>query len=137
MFNRALLFALSLTAMGCSALFHPMEGDWELEVVDADDCTMELEIEQDGDELDGEAEVHCVLFFDVGGELWYYEMESDDADLTGDVDGDRFELVVSFYDDFYEEEIEIVLDGQRDGDDLEGDIEVDGEDYGDFEGSRD
>jgi hypothetical protein len=30
-----------------------------------------------------------------------------------------------------------VLDGQRDGDDLEGDIEVDGEDYGDFEGSRD
>ncbi len=116
-----------------------LSGSWTIEVTDADDCTMELEIDTKGDDAEGEADVECRLFFQFYDELVYYDMEADGVDITGDWDkkGGDFEIEIEFYDDFFEDDVEITLEGELDGDDIEGDVMVDGDDFGEFEGERD
>ncbi len=131
---------LALAALtGCDLLDGKMSGDWDLEAVDADDCTMTMEIDQSGDELEGESDVDCLLFLTIGDDFFTYDMEASNADVEGDIDRDDgdFEIEVSFYDDFFEGEIVIELSGEVDGDDIEGEIIVDGDDFGDFEGEKD
>ncbi len=129
------LCALTLAA-GCQILGPNMTGDWDIDVVDADDCTMELELEQEGDDLEGEADIECRLFFTVSGESYYYDLSARGVDVDGDIDGDEFELEIEFYDDFFEDDVEMVLFGELDGDDIDGDIELFGDDWGEFEGRR-
>ena len=135
------LAALSLlTLVACDQLT-PLDitGDWELELTDAEHCLITLEIEQDGDDLDGEADVECRIFFNYDGEYYYYDMEVRGADLEGDIDLDRmdFEIEIEFYDSFFEENIKVVLEGDIDEDEMKGDAEVFGEDWGEFEGELD
>ena len=124
---------------GCDALGPGLNGDWDLEVVNADDCSMTLELEQAGEDIDGDADVDCMLFFNIYGEVFSFTLEAKGADVKGDIDkkDGEFDLEVSFYDSFFEDEIVIELSGEMDGDDIEGDIVVDGADFGEFEGSRD
>jgi hypothetical protein len=126
-----------LALMGCGLLGSPMQGDWAVELVDADQCTVDMEVEQSGSDLDGEADVNCRLFFSYGGESYYYDMEARGAELSGDFDGGDFEITIEFYDEFYEDDIEITLEGEVDGEDIDGDVEVNGDDFGDFEGALD
>ena len=77
-----LLTALSLNLGGCNLIGPNMVGDWEVDVVDADDCNLEMEIEQKQGELTGEADLSCRLFFDIYGEQFYYDMVEDGLDLN-------------------------------------------------------
>ncbi len=137
MHNLLATTALVLLVGGCDLIGPKMQGDWEVEVVDADDCTLDLEIDQKGKDLEGEADVKCNIYFSFYGEVYNYEMDHDNVDIEGEIDGDKFEIVLEFYDDFYEDDIEVVLTGEVDGEDIEGEVEVDGDELGDFEGSRD
>jgi len=113
-----------------------LDGKWEIELVDADDCQIDLDIEQDGDDLEGEADINCVLFYEYYGEVWSYEMEHDGVDLTGEVDGEDFEIELEFYDEYFDEDLEFVLVGEVEDDEMDGDAELSGTDFGEFEGSR-
>jgi hypothetical protein len=123
---------------GCAVLT-PMQGDWEVELTDADDCTVALELEQTGDEVEGEADLTCRIYITSGGETYTYDMEEDGIEVVGefDRDGNEFTLELEFYDSFFEADIEIVLEGELDEDELEGDAEINGEDWGEFEGELD
>lgn len=136
MTTRFLTTVLLVSTLGGCNLFGPrMTGDWSVEVLDADDCTADLEIEQKGDELSGEADLFCRLFFQVEGETYYYDLEARGVDLEGDIDGDEFELRFEFRDELYDK-VEVVLIGELDGDDIEGEVEINGDYFGDFEGER-
>jgi len=133
--------ALSLlTLVACDQFAQPdITGDWEIELTDADHCLITMELEQDGDELEGEADVECRIFFTYDGESYYYDVDARGVDLEGELDLDRmdFEIDLEFYDDFFDENIEITLEGEVDGDQMEGDAEVFGDDWGEFEGELD
>ena len=108
-------------------------GAWNIDMDDADDCSMELEVEQVGDDVDGEADVDCLVYLDGGNA---HRMEEAHADVDGDRDGDDFVLRVSFFEDGIGD-IEFELDGGFDAiDTLEGDAELNGADFGDFSGER-
>jgi len=130
---------LLLITGGCDAFGPGLNGSWEVEAVDVDACTMDLELDQNGDDVDGEADLACTMFFNIYGEQFYYEMEASNADVEGDIDKSdgEFDLEVSFYDSFFEEEIVIELSGEIDKDEMEGEIVVADADWGDFEGRRD
>jgi len=130
---------LLLLVSGCGTLGPGLSGDWEVEVVEAESCTMEMELDQSGEDIEGEADLDCTIFYTFYGENFWYQMEASNADVEGEIDrsdGD-FELEVNFYDTFYEEEIVIELSGELDGDDIEGEVILFDSDWGDFEGSRD
>ena len=114
-------------------------GVWELELVDADHCLVSLDLEQDGEDIYGEADLECTLYFSIDGESYTYEMEADGAKLEGTFDFDRqeFEVEFEFYDDLFEQDIEIALEGEVFVDEMEGEVTLGGEDWGEFEGELD
>jgi hypothetical protein len=134
-FSLALL-GLSTLSTGCDLFGPSMTGTWDVEVVDADDCTVELELEQHGDEISGEADLFCRVYFSYYGETFYYDYDEGHVDVEGDIDGDEFELILEFWDDVFEYDAEVVLTGTLDGDEIEGEVELDGDEFGDFEGDR-
>lgn len=113
-----------------------IDGKWEIDFIDADDCQVDIDIEQDGEDLEGEADVYCVLYYDYYGELWTYVMEYDGADVEGEVDGEDFEIEIEFYDEVIGETVDLVLFGEFDDDEMEGDALLFGSDLGEFEGDR-
>jgi len=129
----AWMCAAAVLATGCDLFGGRLAGEWEVEVVDADRCGMEMTLEQSGGDVEGDGEIDCRVFFEDG---YYYDMVSDDADIEGDLDGDEFELTVTFFDDFFGEELESTLEGEVDGDELTGDIYIEGEWFGEIEGER-
>jgi hypothetical protein len=132
----AAVLVLAPLLTGCGLLGPSLEGRWDVELTDLDDCTAEIDLVQDGDDLSGDADVFCRVYFEYSGELFYYDFEESKADVEGSRDGADFELEITFYDDFFEYEVEVVLEGTLDGDRIEGDAEIDGDDAGEFEGER-
>jgi hypothetical protein len=123
--------------VACDPLFGSrLEGRWDIELTDFDDCGGELDLEQDGRDVFGDADVFCRVYFEVDGELYYYDFEESRADVEGRRDGSDFDLTITFWDDFFEYEVEVVLEGTVDGDRMDGDAEIDGDDAGEFEGDR-
>ena len=137
-------FIISATLLGLVACDLPSKliditGDWKLELTDAEACLIELEVEQDGDKLEGDALVECRVYFWIGDEQYYYDLEEDRVELDGEIDLDdgEFEIDLEFYDDYFEMNIEIVLEGEVDGDEMDGDVEILGDDWGSFKGELD
>jgi len=113
------------------------DGEWDLEVPDADLCSFEFDLEQDDDELDGDGEVDCRVWFTVEGEAYYYDFQSDDAEVEGEIDDDEIVLEISFYDSFFEADIEWVIEGEIDDDEFEGELFYFDSFFGDIEGDID
>jgi len=132
MVRRSWLGVLLLVA-GCDLFGSRLAGDWDIEVIDAERCGMEVELEGSKDDVEGEGEIDCRIYFEGS---YYYDIVNDDAEVEGDLDGDAFELEVTFYDDFFEEELSSTLEGEVDGDEMSGDIYIEGEWFGEFEGER-
>ncbi len=113
------------------------DGEWDLEVPDADSCSFELDLEQDDDELEGESEVDCRVWFNLDDGSYYYDFQVDDAEVEGEIDDGEVELAISFYDSFFETEIEWVIEGEIDGDEFEGELFLFDDFFGDIEGDID
>ena len=121
--------------VGCTS---PLQGEWEIEATDADDCTFDANISAEGDELYGDVDVACRLFFYIGSDLYYYDLDESRADLEGRTfSGDDFEFEVSFYDQtLQDDKIVFEFEGRLYDDIMEGDISLDGSDFGEFEGTQ-
>jgi len=126
--------ALALLS-GCS-LFTPAAGRWDLEVEDADDCGMEMTLEQSSSALTGDADISCRIYFEYGGEYYSYDIEARGVAVDGRYDkefGD-VDLELSFYDEELQTEIELEVEGDlRDGW-FEGELFMNGERFGDLTG---
>jgi len=131
--NTALLPSLFLS--GC-ALRAPAAGDWELEVEDADMCEIEMELEQDGEDVFGDADVNCRIFFNYGGEVYYYDLEARGADVEGEFDFNDSEITleISFYDNYLEDTIELEIEGEIEEDEFDGELWINGDRFGDIQG---
>ena len=121
--------------VGCTS---PLQGEWEIEATDADDCAFDADISAEGDELYGDVDVECRLFFYIGSELYYYDVDESRADLEGRTfSADEFEFEVSFYDlSLQEDKIVFEFEGRLYDDIMEGDITLAGSDFGEFEGAQ-
>ena len=125
---------MSLLTVGCD-MFSPATGSWELEVEDADRCTVDMDIEQAGDELSGEADVSCRIFFNYDGEVYYYDMEQRGVYIEGDYDEGDIELEMRFYDDFLADNIEVIIEGELEDGEFEGELLLEGDLFGDVSGN--
>jgi hypothetical protein len=135
-FTTYLMAMLTLSGLlGCNKA-PEMTGTWEIEFVDAYDCGLELELEQYGDELEGEADFHCVTFPVIDDQEYEYEMSYRGVEVEGEFEDGEFELELTIRDDLWGT-WDLVLEGELDIDELEGDVEVNGEDLGEFEGELD
>ncbi len=110
-------------------------GEWEIGLEDAERCDFRLELEQEDDEIEGEAHVECRIYLNIDGETYYYDVDERDADVEGELeeDGD-FELVVEFWDDVFGAELSFEFEGEVEDDEMEGDVTLDGSDWGEFAG---
>ena len=124
---------LGLFTAGCD-LMTPAAGSWELEVEDAERCYIDMDLDQEADELDGDADVFCRLYFTYGDELYYYDLDHRSVSVTGDYDQGDVELELSFYDDFYETTIEIEIEGELEDGEFEGEMILGGSYFGDLAG---
>jgi hypothetical protein len=130
-----ILIAGLATLTACDDL--PMTGEWEVELPDAEACTIELEIFQDEDDLEGVAELDCTIYVETGNEIFEpYTLRFDDLEVDGEIDGEDFEIEIEF-DAAILGRLEFVLSGEVDGDELEGEVELNGLYFGEFEGERD
>ena len=125
---------LGFFTAGCE-LMKPAAGSWELEVEDAERCIIDMDLEQDADDLDGDADVSCRLYFTYYDELYYYDLEHRNVSVTGDYDQGEVELELRFYDDFYETTIEIDIEGELEDGDFEGEMILGGNYFGDLAGN--
>jgi len=119
----ALLASFGL--VGC-ALLQPMEGDWTMEVEDFDQCELELSIEQDGDELSGEAEIDCVIYTSFYGETYTLNYVGE-GDLEGSEEGGEVEIEIEFEDVNEEWSFDSIIEGEVEEGEFEGEIYSDDE----------
>jgi len=115
-----------------AACASPVQGEWELEVVDADDCEMVVALDRQGDDVEGDAELDCLLYEAYYDEWVAVRYDDDDGEVEGELDGDDVELDVEFADSH----IAFTLEGDIDGDEMSGDVLIDGEFWAEFEGRR-
>lgn len=132
-FNTICVLVAGLALAGCD-LFAPAAGSWELEVDDAERCTVDMEIEQSGEDLVGEADIDCRIYFSINGESYYYDLEERNVDVEGEYDGGEIELEMSFFDDFLDSSMEIVIEGELEEGEFEGELILDGDEFGDISG---
>lgn len=112
-----------------------MSGEWEVELEDAERCDFRFELEQEDDEIEGEALVECRIYFTLDGESYYYDIDERNADVEGEVEDDGdFELVVEFWDEVLGADLTFEFEGEVEDDEMEGDVTLDGSDWGDFAG---
>jgi hypothetical protein len=135
-----------LTLVACDQLNSKFEGEWEIEMVDADHCEITLDLEQTDEELEGEADIECTVYWydSYFGEYYPFDLEVDGIDVEGEIDDDgEFDIeldkfTVTFYDGYWDSywdaTYEVVLEGEVDDGDIDGDVEVNGEDWGEIEG---
>jgi hypothetical protein len=131
------LFALPLMLLtGCTLFQKPARGDWELEVEEADACGMEISLEQDGEDLFGDADVDCRIYFSYDGQNYYYDVVARGESVEGsyDFDDGEVELELSFHDDGLDVDIELVLEGELDEGEFEGELYMNDEFFGDVIG---
>lgn len=132
----ASVFTLSLLTFVACDPQSDVTGVWKLELVDADSCMIRLDIEQNGEEIVGKADLKCTLYFDIDGGTYTYDMKANDETVEGEYDFEReeFEIDFEFYDSLFDETIEITLEGEVIVDEMEGDVLLAGEEWGEFEG---
>jgi len=135
MYRNLLITALiGLFSTGCDLLNQQAAGTWELEVEDAEMCELELELEQDGEDLEGEADLLCRLYFSYDGETFYYDLQTNGADVEGSYEDGEVELEASFYDEGFDAEIRLEIEGELEDGEFEGELMLDGDYFGDLSG---
>jgi hypothetical protein len=108
------LLALFLAIVGCSLFSPSADGSWEGTCTRSgyEEFGIELDLEQDGKDLEGEAEISSSGYTTTG-------------DLEGDFDGGEVDVEIQFQSSGYT--VEATFEGEVDKDTLEGKLTVVGQ----------